>query len=64
MLAPSVERATGSAHDFAIAARDRYPSYTAYVADRTGIKVPLNRLGILQVAVSEKGIKGLKSSVS
>ena len=62
MLAPSVERATGSAHDFAVAARDRYPSYIAFLADRTGIKVPLNRLGILQVAVSEKGIKGLKKT--
>ena len=60
MLAPSVERATGPAHDFAIAARDRYPGYLSYLADRTGIRVPLNRLGILQLALSEKGIKGLK----
>ena len=62
MLAPSVERATGPAHDFAIAARDRYPSYVDFLADRTGIRVPLNRLGILQVALSEKGIKGLRKS--
>ncbi|MEO8909550.1 MAG: FAD-dependent oxidoreductase [Gemmatimonadaceae bacterium] len=62
MLAPSVERAVGSAHDFAIAARDRYPSYLEFLAERTGIRVPLNRLGILQVALSEKGIKGLKKS--
>ena len=62
MLAPSVERATGPAHDFAVAARDRYPSYVAFLADRTGIKVPLNRLGILQVALSAKGIKGLKKT--
>jgi len=60
MLAPSVERAAGPAHEFAIAARDRYPSYVEYLADRTGVRVPLNRLGILQVALSEKGIKGLK----
>lgn len=60
MLAPSVERATGPAHDFAIASRDRYPSYVSYLADATGIRVPLNRLGILQLALSEKGIKGLK----
>lgn len=62
MLAPSVERATGPAHDFAVAARDRYPSYVAFLADRTGIQVPLNRLGILQVALSAKGIKGLKKT--
>ena len=62
MLAPSVERAVGPAHDFGIAARDRYPAYVELLAERTGIRVPLNRLGILQVALSEKGIKGLKKT--
>lgn len=62
MLAPSVEKAAGSAHDFAVAARDRYPEYVAFLEDRTGIKVPLNRLGILQVALSQKGIKGLRKT--
>ena len=62
MLAPSVERAPGPAHQFGIAARDRYPSYIEFLAERTGVKVPLNRLGILQVALSEKGIKGLRKS--
>ena len=60
MLAPSVERATGPAHDFAVAARDRYPGYVAFLADRTGLTVPLNRLGILQLALNEKGVRGLK----
>ena len=60
MLAPSVERAAGRAHDFGIAARDRYPSYVDFLAERTGIKVPLNRLGILQIALSPKGVKGLR----
>jgi glycine oxidase len=60
MLAPSVEKASGPAHDFAIAARDRYPDCVAFLEDRTGVKVPLNRLGILQVALSQKGIKGLR----
>jgi glycine oxidase len=62
MLAPSVERAIGPAHDFGIAARDRYPSYVEFLAERTGIRVPLNRLGILQVALSEKGISGLRKT--
>jgi glycine oxidase len=62
MLAPSVERAAGPAHDFGVAARDRFPSYVDFLAERTGIEVPLNRLGILQVALSEKGIKGLRKS--
>lgn len=62
MLAPSVERSSGSAHDFGVAARDRYPSYIEFLGERTGITVPLNRLGILQVALSAKGIKGLKKT--
>ena len=62
MLAPSVEQATGAAHDFAVAARDRYPSYVEYLAEKTGVRVPLNRRGILQVALTEKGIKGLKKT--
>ncbi len=62
MLAPSVEGSSGPAHDFGIAARDRYPSYVDFLADRIGITVPLNRLGILQVALSAKGIKGLKKT--
>ena len=62
MLAPSVERASGPAHDFAIAARDRYPGYLDHLANLTGIRVPLNRLGILQLALSENGIRGLQRS--
>lgn len=66
MLAPSIERASGDgragepAHEFAIAARDRYPGYLESIAERTGRRVPLNRLGILQLALSENGINGLK----
>jgi glycine oxidase len=60
MLAPSVERASGPAHDFGVAARDRYPQYVEFLAERTGTRVPLNRLGILQLALSEKGINGLR----
>ena len=62
MLAPSVERATGPAHDFAVAARDRYPAYVEDLAEQTGIRVPLNRLGILQVALSAAGMKGLRKT--
>ncbi|HEX2722732.1 MAG TPA: FAD-dependent oxidoreductase [Gemmatimonadaceae bacterium] len=59
MLAPSVERASGPAHDFTIAARNMYPDYLEHLADATGIRVPLNRLGILQVAITERGVSGL-----
>jgi len=64
MLAPSVERATGPARDFGIAARDRYPSYVEFLAERTGIQVSLDRNGILQVALSAQGVKGLRRSAS
>jgi glycine oxidase len=64
MLAPSVEQSDGPAHRFAIAARDLYPSFLASLAESTGIQVPLNRLGILQVALSERGVRGLRKTAS
>lgn len=62
MLAPSVERANGAAGELAVAARDRFPSYLDWLRERTGLDVPLNRLGILQVAITPAGVKGLKRS--
>jgi glycine oxidase len=62
MLAPSVERARGTAHIFSVAARDRYPDYLRELEQETGISVPLNREGILQVALTPAGVKGLKKS--
>lgn len=64
MLAPSVERSEGPTHDFAVAARDRYPSYLDWLHEATGVRVPLNRLGVLQVAVSPSGMKGLRRSAA
>jgi glycine oxidase len=64
MLAPSVERAIGPAHDFAVAARNRYTSYVEELAEMTGVRVPLNRLGILQVALTEAGVRGLRTTAS
>lgn len=62
MLAPSVERSSAEPNIVGIAARDRYPSYLEYLRERTGISVALNRRGILQVALSAKGVKGLRRS--
>ena len=64
MLAPSVEKAEGPAHDFAVASRDLYPAYLEELADAVGIRVPLNRLGVLQVALTEKGVKGLRKTAA
>jgi glycine oxidase len=60
MLAPSVEKSEGPAHRFACSARDLFPSFLEELAAATGITVPLNRLGVLQVALSEKGVRGLR----
>jgi glycine oxidase len=62
MLAPSVEQSDGPAHDFAVAARDFYPAFLEELADTTGIRVPLNRLGILQVALTQRGVRGLRKT--
>ncbi len=64
MLAPSVEKSEGPAHNFAIAARDIYPAYLEELADQIGIRVPLNRLGVLQVALTERGVRGLQKNAS
>lgn len=55
MLAPGVERADGAAHRFAIAARERYPSFVDELAEATGIRVPLNREGILELKLDDAG---------
>ena len=60
LLAPSIERADGHASDFATIARDRYPTYLDWLRERTGLDVPLNRDGIIQVALNEAGVRGLR----
>src|SRR5215203_1666716 len=49
MLAPSVEELPTEMLGAALAARDHYPSYLAMLRERTGIDVPLDREGILQL---------------
>ena len=49
MLAPSVEDLPPEMLGAAIAARDFYPAYVGALRDRTGIDVPLDRTGILQL---------------
>ena len=52
LLAPSVEDVSAG-KSFAIAARDRYPSYLEWLRERTGLRVPLNQKGVLEVAVDD-----------
>jgi len=63
LLAPSIERGETDNAGFAIAARDRYPSFIDWLRDRSGVDVPLNRDGILQVAVTGAGVRGLQRSM-
>ena len=49
MLAPSVEELPLEMLPHAIAARDFYPGYLAALRERTGIDVPLDRSGIIQL---------------
>ena len=59
MLAPSVEELPTEMLGAAIAARDHYPSYLAMLRDLTGIDVPLDRRGIVQL-VSEPEEEALR----
>jgi glycine oxidase len=63
MLAPSIDRETGPAHAFAVAARARFPDYLQWLRAGTGIAVPLNTNGIIQVAVSPAGVRGLRRAM-
>ena len=65
MLAPSVEDphsppGPDPGRQFAVASLERYPGYLDSLADRTGITVPLNRRGILRVALDETGARELR----
>jgi glycine oxidase ThiO len=53
MLAPGVEHGGGAAHRFAVAGRDRYPAFLTDLAERAGVRIPLNRAGVLEVALDD-----------
>jgi glycine oxidase len=53
MLAPGVERSDGPAHRFAVAARERYPGFIEEVEVATAMRIPLNREGILELALDD-----------
>jgi len=59
MLAPSVEDLPAEVLGAAISARDHYPPYLSALRDQTGIDVPLDRDGILQLA-SETDAEALR----
>lgn len=63
MLAPSIGRETGAAYDFGIASRDRYPGFAAALAERSGRPIPLNTMGILDVAMDEAEASAMRLGI-
>jgi glycine oxidase len=49
LLAPSIGTTSPSIRSLMRAARDRYPEWLRWLAERTGVEVTLNRLGIIEI---------------
>lgn len=49
LLAPSLGASDAPFRTFMRASRDRYPHWLRWIAERTGIEVTLNRLGIIEI---------------
>lgn len=64
MLAPSVEIIPGAAHEFALAARDRYPAWAASIREATGMEFALDRSGVLQLALNDADAVKLRGSLA
>jgi glycine oxidase len=61
LLAPSVGAPSDpEAVRLAQIARDEYPDYLAMLEERSGVHIPLNRLGALELALSEETAEALR----
>lgn len=61
LLAPSVNAgADAGAAALGRAARDEYPAYVEMLGERSGVHVPLNRLGAFELALSEEEAEALR----
>ena len=63
ILAPGVGNATGTVRALGVAARDMYPEFLEDLTLRTGIEIPLDRSGILEIALAEDEAERLRSSL-
>jgi glycine oxidase ThiO len=61
ILAPSVGVPPEAARTLGIAARDMYPAYVQALASRTGIRVPLDRSGVLEVVFTDDEATSLRA---
>lgn len=57
MLAPSIAGLPDTVRPSALEARDAFPGFLAGLLDRTGMEVPLDRNGILELATSEADLE-------
>ena len=60
ILAPTVGGAPAPVRMLGFAARDLYPEYVSVLGSRTGRHVPLDRSGVLEVALDETEVNGLR----
>ncbi len=63
MLAPSIERAARTAGDFALASRAAFPQFVRAIEERSGTHVPLQRAGILEVALDAQQAAMLRAQL-
>jgi glycine oxidase len=63
ILAPSVGNVVASVRALGVMSRDMYPAYVEALASRTGISIPLDRSGVLEVAFTEDEAASLRSSL-
>jgi glycine oxidase ThiO len=61
LLAPSIEGGSGSAHDFAVAARDAYPEFLERLRESVKARVEFSRAGILSVALDDESEQKLRA---
>ena len=61
ILGPSLGAADAAVRRFGLVARDRYPALVERLRDQTGISVPLDRSGILELAADEPAAERLRS---
>ncbi len=64
MLAPSLDGLPANVRAVALRARDMYPGFLARLLERSGVNVPLNRGGILELAATEMSFEKLLSRAS
>ncbi|MDQ6829141.1 MAG: FAD-dependent oxidoreductase [Gemmatimonadota bacterium] len=62
LLAPSIATGSDGARAFAIAARDRFPSFVDLLARETGITIPLWRDGILELAMDGRAASRMEEN--